>query len=85
MRDSKLHELWPDCDPDDASFTQPKRPTSSPASPRERGQEVVNWVLIAIGVLAVELAVIHPGYDVGIILLGGALAGWGSYGLLTRP
>ena len=40
--------------------------------------------MIALGVLVVILAVIVPGVQVTIVVLGGALAGWATYGLLTE-
>ena len=39
--------------------------------------------MIALGVLAVVFAVAVPGFQIAIVVLGGALAAWGSYGLLT--
>ena len=41
--------------------------------------------MIALGVLVVVLAIALPGFQVTIVILGGALAGWGSFGLLTEP
>ena len=42
------------------------------------------WALIALGVLMVVLGVIVPGFQVTIVVLGAAFAGWGTYGLLTE-
>lgn len=39
--------------------------------------------MIALGVLVVALAIVVPGFQIAIVILGGALAGWGSYGLPT--
>ena len=47
------------------------------------GARATNIGMIAIGVLAVVLAVALPGFQIAIVVLGGALAAWGSYGLLT--
>ena len=51
--------------------------------------KTARWAMIAlgvlVGVLVVVLAVIVPGLQVTIVVLGGGLAGWGTYGLLTEP
>lgn len=46
-------------------------------------ERIVGIVALALGVLAIVLAVINPGYDLVAIVLGGALAAWGSFRLLT--
>jgi hypothetical protein len=45
--------------------------------------KTTNIAMIALGLLVVALAVVLPGFQVSIVLLGGALAGWGTFGLLT--
>jgi hypothetical protein len=46
-------------------------------------ERIVGIAAIVLGVVAVVIAVINPGYDVLAIVLGAALASWGSYRLLT--
>lgn len=46
-------------------------------------ERIVGIVALALGVLAIVLAVINPGYDLVAIVLGAALAAWGSFRLLT--
>ena len=48
------------------------------------GVRIVNWAMIALGVLAVVIGVAVPGFQIAPIILGGLLAGWGSFGLLTE-
>ncbi|MDQ3671494.1 MAG: hypothetical protein M3364_03520 [Actinomycetota bacterium] len=82
---SALNGKIKDRDPDDPSFAQPKRPsTPSPKLPDVRpAQRRMRQVVIAIGVLAVVFAVAVPGFQIAIVLLGGLLAAWGVFGLLT--
>lgn len=44
-----------------------------------------NKAMIVLGVLAMIIGIVMPGFQLAIIVLGGALAGWGSFGLLTQP
>jgi hypothetical protein len=43
-----------------------------------------NIAMIALGVLAVALAIVVPGLQIAIVVLGGGLAGWGSCGAADR-
>ena len=40
--------------------------------------------MVAVAVLAVVVAVAIPGYQVWLIIFGGVLIAWASYGLLTE-
>lgn len=41
--------------------------------------------MIAIGVLAVVIAVAIPGYQTWLILFGGVLVAYASFGLMIEP
>lgn len=40
--------------------------------------------MIALGLMAVVMAVAIPGFQLAIVVLGGALVTWATYGLLTE-
>lgn len=46
-------------------------------------ERIPSVAAIILGLIAIVLAVINPGYDLVAIVLGGALAAWGSFRLLT--
>ena len=47
-------------------------------------ERIVGFAAIGLGVIAMVLAVVNPGYDVLAIVLGAALACWGSFRLLSE-
>ena len=42
------------------------------------------WAMVAIAVLSVIVAVAVPGYQIWLIVFGGVLIAWATYGLLTE-
>jgi len=84
---SDLGSKIKDRDPDDPSFAQPKRPTtpSSKLPDFAPAQRKMRWAVIAAGVLAVVFAIAVPGFQIAIVLLGGVLVTWATFGLLTKP
>ena len=42
------------------------------------------WVMVAIALLSVVVAVAIPGYQVWLIIFVGVLIAWASYGLLAE-
>ena len=41
------------------------------------------WGIVAVAVLSVVIAVAVPGYQIRLIVFGGVLIAWASYGLLA--
>jgi len=42
------------------------------------------WAMVAIAVLSVAIAVAVPGYQFWLIIFGGVLIAWATFGLLTE-
>ena len=42
------------------------------------------WAMVAIAVLSVVVAVAIPGYQIWLIVFGGVLIAWATFGLLTE-
>ncbi len=49
-----------------------------------RAVRTTRWAMVAIAVLSVAIAVAVPGYQTWLIIFGGVLIAWASYGLLTE-
>ena len=43
------------------------------------------WIMVAIAVLSVVVAVAIPGYQTWLVIFGGVLIAWATFGLLTEP
>jgi len=43
------------------------------------------WIMVAISVLSVVVAVAIPGYQTRLIAFGGVLIAWAGFGLMTEP
>jgi len=43
------------------------------------------WIMVAIAVLSVVVAVAIPGYQTWLVICGGVLIAWATFGLLTEP
>lgn len=43
------------------------------------------WGMIGVGLVVWLVALVLPGYDLGLLVFSGALVVWATFGLLTEP
>jgi hypothetical protein len=55
-----------------------------PGSPRAVTARTTRWIMVAVAVLSVVIAVAVPGYQFWLIIFGGVLVAWATFGLLTE-